>query len=174
MRVDRRPILLALVLCSLAWFSSIQQSEAKPKEPPQNFSLPDASGKIFKLDSFKGQVVLVNFWATWCPPCIQELPSMDELNQRFKGKAFTMIAISVDQSDEDVKKFLASLNRPPSFLILRDPKASVAKAWGTDRYPESYLLDKKTQIVEKFIGATNWTSKNLQKRIRDLIERKLE
>jgi len=138
-----------------------------------DFVLPDQNGNSYLLSDFSGSYVFLNFWATWCPPCVEELPSLDGLNYRFKSKNFTMVAVSVDDSWKDIHKFLSKLNRRPSFLILRDNLKLVSSGmYGTDKFPESYLIGPKRHLLKKYIGAYNWLNEGKVKQIEDLMETK--
>jgi thiol-disulfide isomerase/thioredoxin len=139
-------------------FSSPAKTELSQIELP-DFELTDRQGKTHRLSDFKGNVVFLNFWATWCPPCIQELPSMEQLNQSLKAKNFQMIAVSVDQSWEEIDSFFQRMGWQPSFLILLDSQRVVAEGlYLTEKYPESYLLDAAGKRLFFHQGADNWMS----------------
>lgn len=130
-----------------------------------DFEIPDLNGKLIKLSSLRGNYVFLNFWATWCLPCLEELPSMDALNQRWKAKPITMLAVSVDETKEAITNFLGRLNRTPSFLILRNPDHSVAALYGTEKFPESFWIDPDGILIAHHIGAKNWA---LEDQIKEL------
>lgn len=130
----------------------------KVGEEVSDFSLRDLNGHVFTLSSFRGNYVFLNFWATWCPPCVEEFPYMEALNQRLKAKRFTMIAVSVDKTVAEVKSFESSLDRRPSFLVLMDPEHRLAEKLGTNKFPETYVIDPAGRLVEKYIGPMNWLS----------------
>lgn len=121
-----------------------------------DFVLKDEFGRIHKLSDFRGNLVFLNFWATWCPPCIQEFPLMDAVNQRLKAKSFTMIAISVDESFDKIQEFYSSLSKKPSFLVLLDGDHKVARGFGTSKFPETFLIDPQGRLLKKYVGAWNW------------------
>lgn len=126
-----------------------------------DFSLQDLQAKSYRLYEFleAGNYVLVNFWATWCPPCLEELPSMEDLNQQWKGRLFSMLAISVDDEAQIVRDFLGQLGaRQPTFLILHDPGKLQAGIFGTEKFPETYLIGPDKRLLKKFVGPRNWTS----------------
>jgi len=130
-----------------------------------DFELPDLNGKLIRLSSLRGNYVFLNFWATWCLPCLEELPSMDALNQRWKAKPITMLAVSVDETKEAITNFLGRLNRAPSFLILQNPDHSVATKYGTEKFPESFWIDPNGVLIAHYIGAENWA---VEEQIRQL------
>ncbi len=146
---------LLLVVGAGAWLAAPDtgQSQQQRREgnTPAEFSLPDLAGKLHSLP--KGEVVLLNFWATWCPPCRQELPSMVKLYEKFGGK-LKVVAISVDHDAEALASFVREHNLP--FTVLHDADSEVSRAYGVFRYPESFIINRKGQIVSHEIGAINW------------------
>lgn len=131
-----------------------------------DFELQDQNGRLFRLSEFEGNYVFLNFWATWCPPCIEELPAMDALNNRWQTKPFTMIAVSVDNSWDEINSFLGRLNRSPSFLILHDPGKYVAtEFFNIEKYPETFLIGPDRKVLKHYAGSFNWFS---EKKIKDL------
>lgn len=122
-----------------------------------DFTLKDTEGKSHRLSDYRGKVVIVNFWATWCPPCREEIPSMIALNRQMAGKPFAMLCASIDEGGKKSVEgyFKTSGNRLP--ITLLDSDASVAQLYGTTGVPESFVLDKNGIVLEKVIGAVNWT-----------------
>lgn len=140
-----------------------------------DFQLEDAQGRVFRLSQFEGSLVFLNFWATWCPPCIEELPSMDALNQRFKAKAFNMLAVSVDDSWAEISRFRSRLSRAPSFLILHDPEKFVAnQLYGTEKFPETFIIGPDRRLLRKFEGSVAWTQPELVELLQGYIQSKTE
>lgn len=122
-----------------------------------SFSLKDLSGKDVQLSDYAGKVVLVNFWATWCPPCREEIPSMVRLNSMMAGKPFQMLAISIDEGGKkDIEAFFASAG--VTLPALTDPDSSVARKYGITGVPETFVVDPKGIIVKKVVGGMNWSS----------------
>ncbi len=117
------------------------------------FKDKSAGGGEVKLSGFKGQWVFVNFWATWCAPCRDEMPSMELLNRRFAGK-LTMIAVSVDDDQAQIGRFFG--DDKPSFAVLWDNEKRAARTYGTSKFPESYLIDPEGRIAAKFTGPRDW------------------
>lgn len=150
-----------------------EASSSLPKEGElvPDFILEDRQGRAFQLSQFKGNFVFLNFWATWCPPCIEELPSMDALNGRWKTKAFSMLAVSVDDSWEPIDGFMSRLNREPSFLILHDPGKLVATGlYGVEKFPESFLIGPDRRLLKKYQGAFRWDDPKMLAEISALME----
>jgi len=128
-------------------------------EPAIPFTLRDMDGRERSLDEFRGKVVFLNFWATWCPPCIEEMPSMLALSQSLRDRPFVMVAVSADDDGEEdaLRSFLREAGfGPEDAVILRDPSLSVARSYGTRLLPETYLIDGRGHIVGRFMGAKDW------------------
>ena len=122
-----------------------------------DFTLKDLNGQEIQLSSLKGKVVLVNFWATWCPPCREEIPSMMKLNQAMQGKPFQMLAISIDEGGkEDVERYFKK--QGVSLPALLDSDGKVAKRYGTTGVPETFVLNTKGLIIKKVIGPMDWAA----------------
>ncbi|MDF1564951.1 MAG: redoxin domain-containing protein [Deltaproteobacteria bacterium] len=120
------------------------------------FTLKDLTGTPVSLTDYRGKTVFVNFWATWCPPCVEELPSILRLHQALEQSGFVVLAISEDDSVGDVRKFFSG-NLPP-FPVLMDEGQKVTRAWGTVKFPETYVVDPDGRVVAKFIGPRDWAS----------------
>lgn len=126
-------------------------------EPAPDFQLEDTEGRQVSLSALRGKVVLVNFWATWCPPCIEEMPSMERLNEVMSGDDFVMLAINVEENGRSVVP--AFLKRTPyTFPILYDDKGLVHKSYGVFKFPESFIILKDGTVAEKIIGPLNWSN----------------
>lgn len=132
------------------------QGEAAPE-----FAFKDQSGKERSLSGLRGKVVLVNFWATWCPPCRDELPSMQQLQRRMVNKPFEMLALSVDDSWESVNRFMKENGF--TVPVYADFDKRISTLYGTHMWPETYIVDKKGKIAYKVIGAKDWTSSEVLK-----------
>ncbi len=143
---------------------SLKEGEMAP-----SFSLPDSSGKNVSLQDFSGRVILLNFWASWCAPCVSEMASFDHLYQQLKDKKFDVVAVSVDEGGwKAVEAFLKK--HPVTFHILVDPEFKIADEYGTYRIPETYLIDSHGKIVEKILGAQDWNSPFMINKISKLFQ----
>ena len=137
--------------------------------PAPNFSLPDLEGKKVSLTDFKGKVVLLNIWATWCAPCVEEMPSMEKLYQELKGEDFELLAISVDESGaEAVKPFLEK--HKLGFPVLLDTKGEIKNLYQATGIPESFIIDKEGMIVEKIVGPRDWAASGAIRYFRHIIQ----
>ncbi|MBF0541043.1 MAG: TlpA family protein disulfide reductase [Nitrospirae bacterium] len=125
-----------------------------------DFTLNSIEGKKIKLSVYKGKTILLNFWATWCGPCQEEIPAMNQLLERFKKKGFIILAVSIDDDDETVSNFLK--NTAMNFTILRDPEQKIARSsYKVFGYPFSFLINKKGIIVKRYIGAVDWIDSDI-------------
>jgi cytochrome c biogenesis protein CcmG/thiol:disulfide interchange protein DsbE len=119
-----------------------------------DFTVRD-SDRTVTLSQLKGQVVVLNFWATWCPPCIEEMPSLVRMQQRMQSKGVTVLAVSVDVDESNYRRFLKDHN--VNLLTVRDPDQKSNGLYGTFKFPETYIIDRNGVMRRKFIGAVDWT-----------------
>ena len=122
--------------------------------PAPDFTVQDADRKV-TLSELRGKVVVLNFWATWCPPCIEETPSLLEMHRQMKNKGITVLGVSLDASDSAYHRFL--LERGIDFLTVRDDRQQSNALYGTFKFPETYIIDRNGIVRRKFIGAVDWT-----------------
>jgi peroxiredoxin len=140
--------------------------------PAPDFTFPGLDGKNTSLSDYKGKVVLVNIWATWCLPCVEEMPSMQKLYNEFNGKDFEILAVSIDAAGVDaVAPFMKK--HKLSFPALMDPKGTIKSRYGVTGIPESFIIDKKGVLVGKIIGPRDWATQEVFGYIQDLIQRPL-
>jgi cytochrome c biogenesis protein CcmG, thiol:disulfide interchange protein DsbE len=170
-----------VVLASLVAAGWIAREHFLPVEVgtrAPNIVATDLDGHPVALSELTGQVVLLNVWATWCAPCREEMPSMQQLYERFGGRGLRVVAVSIDA--EPGQGFLAV---PPggdvrgfvqqhglTFDVWRDPAAEIQRLYRTTGVPESFLIDRDGSIVKKVIGATDWDSEANRDLVRMLLE----
>jgi cytochrome c biogenesis protein CcmG/thiol:disulfide interchange protein DsbE len=118
------------------------------------FSVQDDQSKI-TLSQLRGQIVVLNFWATWCAPCVEEIPSLVEMQRRMKARGVTVLAVSVDVDESAYRQFVKDHN--VSLLTVRDPSGKSNQLYGTFKFPETYIIDRNGVMRRKFIGAVDWT-----------------
>lgn len=118
------------------------------------FTVQD-SDRTVDLNQFHGQIVVLNFWATWCPPCVEEMPSLVEMQRRMKGKGVTVVAVSIDVDENAYRQFLKQ--HGIDLLTVRDPAQKTPALYGTHGWPETFIIDRKGVMRRKFIGAVDWT-----------------
>ncbi len=120
-----------------------------------DFSVQD-SDRTVALHDLRGKVVILNFWATWCPPCVEEMPSMVRMQQKLKDKGVTVLAVSVDVDQKAYERFIRE--HKVDLLTVRDPDRNSSNLYGTVQFPESYVIDRQGVIRRKFIGAVDWNA----------------
>jgi thiol-disulfide isomerase/thioredoxin len=130
-------------------------------------SLKDLSGKSVDLASYKGRAVLVNFWATWCAPCIAEMPAMQQLRDRIGAAKFDVVAVNYQEGVPRINEFLKK--RPLQLTIVRDSDGTARTAWGVKVFPTSFLVDADGRIRYSIQGDADWASSNVEARIRELL-----
>lgn len=140
---------------------------AKPLSAP-DFALPDMDGKAHTLKQYRGKVVLVNFWGTWCPPCIREMPSLEKLYQKLKGEPFAMLAINQWEDEERVFEFMGQLKTIPTFSILFDADSKISAAYGVQGLPSSFIIDKQGRIVYRATGGRDFNHPEIERTVRSL------
>jgi len=121
----------------------------------QDFSLT-LNGKQTKLSDLHGKVVVLNFWASWCGPCVEETPGLNSLQQRISSRNGVVLGVSIDEDESAYDKFIR--DQHVSFLTYRDPSKQIATDYGTSMWPETYIIDRKGKILRKIIGPQDWNS----------------
>lgn len=147
------------------WVSSDSDARASDSAPAASDAMPGADA-AFELGSTAGRVVLVNFWATWCEPCEQEMPAMQRLYERLPRDGFELVAVSIDEEPEKIAGFVERYGL--TFPIVMDPGKKVAGAYQTMGVPESLLVDREGRIVERYVGPREWDAPEYVARIESL------
>jgi peroxiredoxin len=151
--VRRVTVLLGLSVLLLAGcYSGTRPAHIDTAAP--DFTVQDADRKI-SLSDLRGKVVVLNFWATWCPPCVDEMPSLVQMQQRMTARGVTVLAVSVDADENAYHRFLK--DRKIDLLTVRDPDQKSNNLYGTIKFPESYIIDRKGVVRRKFWGPVDWT-----------------
>ncbi|MBX2870121.1 MAG: TlpA family protein disulfide reductase [Acidiferrobacterales bacterium] len=175
--LGQRVILLLL----LASFSSQSQSQEQslgyglgyiygtPNASP--LSLSDLFGNFTKLSDNKGKVVIVNFWATWCPPCIKELPALSALQRHFRSAEVEVFGVNLGETPEAVKQFVEALTPPIQFKVLLAPTPEDIAGWEIKALPQSYIINKSGQLEYSAIGPRDFAHPEIIKRVQALVDR---
>lgn len=138
-----------------------------------DFQAQDLDNNTFTLSKVSSPIVIINFWASWCAPCLEEFPSFIRLLEKFEGKV-TLVAISVDENDEQTKSFLANLSLShKNLIILKDPQYFLAEKFGTFKIPESYIFTKDRKLLKKISGSIDWMSPQITSTINEQLSGKL-
>jgi thiol-disulfide isomerase/thioredoxin len=154
-----------VVAVAFAWTSVAGALEPGVAAPA--FTLPTAGGDTVALDRLRGRIVYVDFWASWCGPCKRSFPWMSELQQRYGGQGFAVVAINVDRKREDAERFLRQV--PAGFTVAFDAAGTTPAAYGATSMPSSYLIDDKGNVVEIENGFRDDRKAALEARIRALV-----
>ena len=151
-------LLLALWVSSAAGASS---SALRPLsgDPAAPLLLKDVHGATHDLARYRGQVILVNFWATWCEPCRQEMPSMQRLRERFGANRFAVLAVNVDEPDARVRQFITQTQL--ELPVLMDPGKTVTRAWGVRVLPTSFLVGPDGRARYRLVGDIDWNNETV-------------
>ena len=135
------------------------------------FQLPDLRGRNHRLRDYRGKVVFLNFWASFCKPCKREMPSMETLAREYHGRGMEMIAVSLDQKERDASRFLQQFlpNESSAMTVLWDPESRVANAYGTELIPETYIIDRDGTVVARFVNEYDWTRPEVKRLVEALL-----
>lgn len=139
--------------------SSVLLSKLDTPTPAPAFSLPDMDGKKHTLSRHKGKPVIINFWATWCPPCRAELPAMNRGWAKIKDEGIEMIAINVGESEDTIFEFMG--DHPIDFTVLLDESGEIINKWPVKGLPTTFILDKEGNLVYRAVGGREWDSDEL-------------
>jgi thiol-disulfide isomerase/thioredoxin len=159
-----------VVLAALAFAAAAGAAELKPwtggATPP--LVLQDLNGRTHRLADYRGKVVLVNFWATWCEPCRDEMPSIERLRQSLAGKPFEVLAVNIGEPLGRIERFLEKM--PLGFPVLLDRDSGAAKAWKARVVPATFLVGPDGRIRYVHYGELDWSSEPVRKRVAELLE----
>ena len=152
-------ILLGLVLAlgvGLAWVVSgtLADGIVRIGDKAPSFSVKTESGRTITPANFGGKLLVLNFWASWCQPCVQEVPSLEVFNRQFAPEGVVVLGVSVDKNENLYRRFLQQF--PVTFQVARDPSWDIAANYGTFQLPETYIIDSSGKVVQKVIAAQNW------------------
>lgn len=159
----RRLCLITLMLLASTF------SRANDSQMFSDLTFPNLQGETVNINQYRGKVVLLNFWATWCPPCVKEMPSMQRLREKLADQPFEIVAISAGESAEQVEAFLLELDTELTFPILIDEKGVSFMALGIRGLPMSFLLDKKGKSVQTIMGGREWDEEKQLEMIREVL-----
>jgi len=166
-RLLKGSIGLLLVVLVFSIYGSLREKVVGVGDSAPDFSITADNGRTITPSSFGGKLLVLNFWATWCPPCVEEVPSLNRFHDALANSGVVVLGISVDKDDKAYRSFLSKAS--VSFLTARDPAAQINADFGTFKYPETYVIDSKGKVVRKFIGPENWDDQRMLSDIRSLL-----
>jgi len=151
-RIGLPTVLVCVVLTAACYTGS---RPAHVGAAAKDFTVQDSDHQV-SLNQFRGQVVIVNFWATWCGSCMQELPTLMDMQNRLRSRGVVVVGVSIDVDGDAYHRFLTQRNI--NFITVRDPEQKVAMTYGTTGWPESYIVDRQGVLRRKIVGPINWDS----------------
>ncbi len=163
-------LLIAVCLALLAYgvMRALREPVVNVNDTAPEFRIVADNGRAVSRSDFGGRLLVLNFWATWCPPCLEEMPSLDRFQQALASSGVVVLGISVDRDEKAYRRFLAGAR--VSFLTARDPEARISARYGTFKYPETYLIDRRGRVLEKFIGPADWSDPEIIRRVKTFLE----
>ena len=163
---------IALFCCFACTAGKLEAADLKPWTggPPPALALRDLDGRLHQLADYRGKVILINFWATWCVPCREEMPSIQQLKDKLAGKPFVVLAVNLDEPESRIRTFLSQMKL--DFPILLDPEKKAAPAWGARILPASFVIGPDGRIRYSLLGETSWDQESVVNRVSDLLPAK--
>jgi cytochrome c biogenesis protein CcmG/thiol:disulfide interchange protein DsbE len=161
--------LIALLLAVFVYviFDSFHERVIVVGDSAPDFSIAADNGRTITNSNFGGKLLVLNFWATWCPPCIEEIPSLNEFQRQFARSGVVVLGVSVDKDEKLYRDFLSKASI--SFLTARDPDNKINAEYGTLKFPETYIIDGRGKVVRKLINAQNWMSERMIRDVESLL-----
>ena len=144
--------------------------EMKDRPAAPDFTLPGSDGRQRSLKDYRGKVVFLNFWATWCTSCRDEMPAMERLYQEFRGKGFEIVAVNVKDKRADALTFVKQLKL--TYPVMMDPQGEVGLLYGAWGMPMTYLIDENGLVLARMWGAADWYSPGARNLIKSLVEKR--
>jgi len=165
-------ILLGLVVVlgvALAWVvaTTLDDRIVRVGDPAPGFKIVTETGRTISPENFGGKLLVLNFWASWCQPCVQEVPSLEAFSRQFGPEGVVVLGVSVDKNEKLYRRFLDQF--PVTFEIARDPSWDIAASFGTFQLPETYVIDRSGRVVQKVIAAQNWMNPEFVQSIKKLL-----
>ena len=166
-RIIQAGIVAMLVAFVGTLYLSLHDNVVNAGDKAPNFSIQADNGKVVTARDFGGKLLILNFWATWCEPCVHEVPSLNKLQSILGPKGLVVLGVSQDTDAQAYKNFLARFN--VTYLTARAPDQEVETRYGTLKIPESYLIDQSGRVVEKIISDTDWSSEQMVQHVQSML-----
>ena len=163
------PASVVVLVGALAWVAadSLEPHITNVGDKAPNFRIVSDRGRTFTRDDFGGKLLVLNFWASWCPPCVEETPSLNQFAREFGPQGVVVLGISIDRNENLYKKFIERFQI--AFPTARDPEAGISGNYGTFQIPETYLIDRTGHVVQKVISNQNWMDPEFLARVRQML-----
>lgn len=168
-KVLKAGILLLTVAVVGVIAGSLRETVVVAGDSAPDFTVTTDSGKQVSVENFGGRLLVLNFWATWCPPCINELPALNQMAEELKSSGVVVVGISVDKDKAAYDRFMKRVRL--NFETARDPEANIAADYGTFKYPETYVISRDGKVLEKFINEQPWTDPAILARLKGFAAR---
>lgn len=163
-------VAILLLTVGLVWTvaGTLQVRIIEAGDTAPNFSIVTEHGRTITRSDFGGKILALNFWASWCPPCVEELPSMNQFAQEYANQGVVVIGISIDKNENLYKRFLTQRN--VVFDTARDPEAGISASYGTFVIPETYIIGRDGKVLEKTPDAFNWMDPQFLARMNSMVK----
>jgi peroxiredoxin len=160
---------IAVLAIALVWVVSgvLEPKIVKAGDMAPDFRIVTDAGRTVTRSDFGGKLLVLNFWASWCPPCVEETPSLNAFQQQMKPDGVVVLAVSIDANEKLYHQFIERYK--VAFNTARDPEANISASYGTFQIPESYIIDRTGRVREKIISNTNWMDPEFLARVKSLL-----
>ena len=161
-------IAIAALFCVLVWViaGATRERIINVGDTAPAFAVTTDRGQAISPAKFGGKVLVLNFWGTWCAPCVEEIPSLDQFQRATADSGVVVLGISIDKNEKLYNAFLKRF--PVTFQTARDPEADISASYGTFKVPETYIIDKSGKVVQKIIGPRNWNDPEIINYVKSL------
>ena len=158
-----------LLGAALVWVvgGTLQPKVVNAGDTAPNFKVVAQDGKTFTRSDFGGKLLVLNFWASWCPPCVEETPSLEEFAREMAPEGVVVLGISSDRNPDRYRQFLQRFH--VTFPTSLDPSADISASYGTFQIPETYLIDRNGKVIEKVISNQNWMDPEFVARVKKML-----
>jgi len=160
-------IVVLVIAFGLVVYDSLRNKIIEAGDTAPGFSLTTDSGRTISARNFGGKLLVLHFWATWCPPCVEETPLLNEFQKQFASSGVVVLGVSVDKNQNAYANFLKRFG--VTFETFRDPGAEISSSFGTYQFPETYLIDANGKVVRKIISNADWTGREMTALVKSLL-----
>jgi len=160
---------IGLLVVALIWVvvPTLEPRIINSGDTAPDFTITTDAGRTVTRENFGGKLLVLNFWATWCAPCIDEIPTLDAFQRQFAQQGVVVLGVSIDRNEKIYRRFLDRVG--VSFQTARDPEANISASYGTFQVPETYIIDRNGKVLEKVISNQNWMDPEFLARMRRLL-----